>query len=63
MTLDTNAFGRKLMSVYNRKGIFGNRTDDVAGLKQALSDHFSEVDIVVQGKVALFTARFAKSGD
>ncbi len=55
-----NGFGRKLMSVYNRKGIFGNRTDDVAGLERALGDHFSQVDIVVRGKVALFTARLAR---
>lgn len=52
-----NGFGRTLMNVYNRKGIFSNRHDDVPGLKSALSAHFEQVDITVEGKVALFTAR------
>ena len=52
-----NAIGRRLMKVYNRKGIFGNQTDTQAGLDAALSRHFGEVEIKRQGRVALFTAR------
>jgi SAM-dependent methyltransferase len=52
-----NAIGRKLMKVYNRKGIFGNHADTQTGLEAALSRHFGEVQITRQGRVALFTAR------
>lgn len=52
-----NGFGRKLMDVYNRKGIFGNRSDTVATLRSALTLHFAEVEIEVVGKVALFSAK------
>ena len=54
-----NGFGRKLMEVYNRKGIFGNRSDTVDALRTALAMHFSEVHIDVVGKVALFSGRGA----
>lgn len=52
-----NGFGRRLMAVYNGKGIFGNRGDDIEGLRAALVAHFDEVDIQQHGVVALFTAR------
>jgi SAM-dependent methyltransferase len=52
-----NAFGRKLMALYNRKGIFGNQHDTRDGLALALKHHFAKVDIRVEGKVALFEAR------
>lgn len=52
-----NGLGRKLMDVYNRKGIFGNRHDTRDGLKQALQQHFAQVSIRVEGTVALFEAR------
>ncbi|MGV8920514.1 MAG: methyltransferase [Pseudomonas sp.] len=52
-----NGFGRKLMAVYNKKGIFGNRNDTAQTLRAALARHFSEVTVEVRGKVALFTAR------
>lgn len=54
-----NGFGRKLMAVYNKKGIFGNRSDSVAGLRSALEQHFTHVNIEVEGKVALFSAKSA----
>lgn len=54
---DHNGFGRKLMAVYNKKGIFGNRSDTAAGLRNALEQHFAEVSIEVVGKVALFIGR------
>lgn len=52
-----NGFGRKLMEVYNKKGIFGNRSDTVEGLRSALGAHFADVHIEVVGKVALFSGR------
>ncbi|WP_426224887.1 class I SAM-dependent methyltransferase [Pseudomonas sp. DSP3-2-3] len=52
-----NGFGGKLMAVYNKKGIFGNRNDTVAGLRSALAQHFADVSVEVVGKVALFSAR------
>jgi SAM-dependent methyltransferase len=52
-----NAFGRKLMQVYNRKGIFGNRADTQESLEAALGRHFGRVDVRRRGKVALFVAR------
>jgi SAM-dependent methyltransferase len=52
-----NAFGRKLMDVYNKKGIFGNRADTLESLHRALREHFAEVELVQHGKVACFAAR------
>ena len=52
-----NGFGNKLMAVYNKKGIFGNRNDTLAGLRGALAQHFADVSVEVVGKVALFSAR------
>lgn len=52
-----NGFGRKLMDAYNKKGIFGNRSDTVASLRSALEQHFAQVSIEVVGKVALFSAK------
>lgn len=51
-----NAVGRKLMSVYNERGIFHNREDDAAGLEDALRENFADVSIDVVGTVALFQA-------
>lgn len=56
-TAGHNAFGRKLMDVYNKKGIFGNRADTLESLDQALREHFAEVELVQHGKVACFAAR------
>jgi SAM-dependent methyltransferase len=51
-----NGFGRKLMDVYNRKGIFGNRGDTLEGLRSALGRHFAHVEVRQHGVVALFRA-------
>mgnify|MGYP003667925817 FL=1 len=48
---------RRLMALYNRKGIFGNNQDTQAGLKAALGQHLEDVDIKIIGCVALFTGR------
>lgn len=52
-----NFIARRLTAIYNRKGIFGNRTDDLGGLRLALEANFREVDIRMQGCVALFAAK------
>jgi SAM-dependent methyltransferase len=52
-----NAFGRKLMNVYNKKGIFGNQADTLESLDKALHGHFAEVELTQHGKVACFAAR------
>lgn len=54
-----NAFGRALMRIYNRKGIFGNRNDTADALSAALRRHFATVELRVHGVVALFAARGA----
>lgn len=51
-----NWFGRRLMALYNRKGIFGNKTDSLDALTAMLRRHFADVNVRQQGKVALFTA-------
>lgn len=56
-----NGFGRKLMDVYNEKGIFTNRADTLEGLQQALREHFTDVELAQHGKVACFTARGPKA--
>jgi SAM-dependent methyltransferase len=53
---DHNGFGRKLMAVYNAKGIFGNATDTIEDLDQELRRRFSAVTIIQCGVVALFSA-------
>lgn len=48
---------KRLMDAYNRKGIFANRQDDLEGLKQALSQRFSDVSVEVAGCAAIFSGR------
>jgi Methyltransferase domain len=52
-----NLLGRRLMHLYNRKGIFSNREDDERGLEQGLASELSDVEIDVVGTVALFAGR------
>lgn len=55
-----NLLGRRLMRLYNRKGIFSNVEDDQRGLEQGLASDLTDVEIEVVGAVALFAGR-AKS--
>jgi hypothetical protein len=48
---------RRLMSIYNARGIFSNVDDDVDGLRRALAARFREVSVEVIGCAALFSAR------
>lgn len=52
-----NCFGKKLMDVYNAKGIFSNKSDSKNTLQAILSSYFYHVEIMQIGKVALFCAQ------
>lgn len=52
-----SGFAKRLMEIYNRKGIFCNRLDDLDGLRLALERRFRSVAIDVVGCAALFAAR------
>lgn len=52
-----SAVAKGLMALYNRKGIFTNQADDLASLKDALTQRFREVSVEVVGCAALFAAR------
>lgn len=51
---------RKLMAVYNAKGVFGNEHDTIDSVRQELSARFADVDVKLVGCVALFSARSPK---
>lgn len=51
-----NGFGRYLMRVYNRKGIFSNLSDSCNGLRSALEKYFDNVVIYQYGVVVVFNA-------
>jgi len=48
---------RRLMNFYNRRHIFSNTADDVAGLEQVLGERFAAVDLHVIGCAAMFVCR------
>jgi 2-polyprenyl-3-methyl-5-hydroxy-6-metoxy-1,4-benzoquinol methylase len=52
-----NWAAKRLMNLYNRKGIFSNQADDLAGLKKELSRRFKDVSVEVIGCVAFFSGR------
>jgi len=52
-----NAAARALLDLYNAKGVFHNREDDVAALTDGLEQRFRTVTIEQHGCVALFAAR------
>lgn len=56
-----NVIGRRLIDVYNTKGVFGNRHDTLEGIRLALQHHFQRVDIRQKGKVGLFVVSEPKS--
>ena len=55
-----SAIARRLMRIYNDKGIFSNEQDDLEGLRAALAARFATVDLEVVGCGALFVARGPK---
>lgn len=50
-----NLAARGAMKVYNRKGIFSNQNDSLASLKQALESRLDQVEVQVEGCMALFS--------
>ncbi|MEX2964443.1 class I SAM-dependent methyltransferase [Microbulbifer sp. TYP-18] len=52
-----NAAARKLMAIYNNKGIFSNTEDCREDLESHLADRFSSYHIEITGCVALFSAK------
>jgi hypothetical protein len=51
-----NRAARALLDLYNAKGVFNNREDDIASLSEGLKQRFDEVEIEREGCVALFRA-------
>ena len=51
-----NRAARSLLDLYNAKGVFNNREDDIASLRDGLRRRFDEVEIEEDGCVALFRA-------
>ena len=60
--LEHGFLARKLMNVYNAKGIFSNISDSEEGLRAALVEHFEESSVRVAGSVALFSAQAKRVG-
>lgn len=52
-----SGLAKRLMDVYNKKGIFTNRHDDLEGLQRALHSRFRDVSVQVVGCGALFSGR------
>jgi SAM-dependent methyltransferase len=52
-----NAIARALLGLYNSKGVFNNRDDDLEALSGGLKARFAEVEIERIGCVALFRGR------
>lgn len=55
--VEMNWFAKKLMAIYNKKGIFDNYQDSFQQLKQQLELHFNQVEIKQVGIVAIFKAK------
>jgi SAM-dependent methyltransferase len=49
--------GRRLSTIYNRRGIFSNDRDDVDSLRAALTGCFGSAELSVEGSAVLFVAR------
>lgn len=60
---DVNAgfFGKRIMSIYQKKGIFDNSQDNLEALLSTLRNYFLDVDIRVVGCVAIFVCTGLKS--
>lgn len=54
---DKNYLATKLMAFYNKKGIFDNLDDDLQSLESSLRASFRNVDVRVEGCVAIFSAQ------
>ncbi|KAH0493154.1 hypothetical protein TgHK011_008074 [Trichoderma gracile] len=52
-----NWLARRLMTIYNSKGIFDNWKDSRAVFEEGLRRNFGEVDVQIIGRTMVFTAR------
>jgi hypothetical protein len=52
-----NLCARRLMDIYNKRGIFSNHADHLDGLEKELRKRFKDVSIEVVGCAALFSGR------
>ncbi|ETS02531.1 S-adenosyl-L-methionine dependent methyltransferase [Trichoderma reesei RUT C-30] len=52
-----NWLARRLMTIYNSKGIFDNWKDTRAVFEEGLRRNFGEVDVQIIGRTMVFTAR------
>jgi SAM-dependent methyltransferase len=52
--VDQTRRSRRVLRLYNRKGIFSNVGDDLDGLRCELAERFPRYDVEVVGSVALF---------
>jgi hypothetical protein len=55
--IEPNAVARALLGLYNSKGVFNNRDDDLGALAQGLKARFADVELESLGCVAVFRAR------
>lgn len=55
--VDRTWFAKRLMDIYNKKGIFSNQADDLDRLTTELRKRFSDVVVEVVGCAALFSGR------
>lgn len=54
--MNLNIVAKKLMKLYNAKGIFCNAEDDLEGLRNVLEKHFNNIKISMAGCIAIFSA-------
>jgi hypothetical protein len=55
--IEPNFAARKLLDLYNEKGVFNNREDDLQSLSDGLRQRFEDMHVDMQGCIALFRAR------
>ena len=49
---------KRLMDIYNKKGIFSNEDDNLDGLKRVLSERLKDVSVEAVGSAAVFSGRY-----
>jgi hypothetical protein len=54
-----NFLARRLLTIYNKKGVFSNREDNLADLESSLQAHFANYSTHVVGHVAFFVGRIS----
>ena len=54
--IEPNWAARALLDLYNEKGVFNNREDDLRSLTDGLRERFDDVHVEMRGCVALFRA-------